>query len=94
MFGRHPEGYEAIVEAADAARADGEIGMLQHWRIKQQCKNEECCRQVREAIAEEAGRSGKALPKSGNGSVDWNAILDFIKQLIPLILQLVSLFKP
>ena len=89
---RLPEGYEEIMEAVESARKDGEIGVLEYWRIKQRCKNEDCCREVREAILHEAKSARIPMASKDNGAPDWSSILEFIKQLIPLILQIVKLF--
>lgn len=89
---------ESLINAARQAREDGAIGPLQFLHIRAACMNSHFVSDAEKLVKEEAAAKGQAIPKStdasGKESIDWAAILEFIKGLIPLIMQLISLFKP
>lgn len=49
-------------------------------------------KQVEQFILEEAAIRGVDMPKEGAEAINWDALLKFIQGLLPLILQIISLF--
>jgi len=84
---------QTMLEAARKARSSGELERGEYvriWLASLNPKNVEKCQQF---VEDEAAAAGVSLPKSnGADAPDWTSILEFIKTLLPLILQLISLF--
>jgi hypothetical protein len=77
-----------------------EFGLFsrQYARTFLATRREECCLAIAELLQEQAGLRGFEIPSSGPGEIDWASFFEnflaFIKELLPLILQLVDLFSP
>ena len=87
---------KTLMQAASNALRDGDISGLDYVRLWRHSGNANFRELVSEFVIHEAAMQGMKLPLSadGSGAIDWTALLEFIKGLLPLILELISLFKP
>ena len=75
-----------FLKAVDEARAEGDIGPLQAMKARRIANNPNRLAKVEAACSEEATAAGFA--SSGPAGFDWNALLAFLKELLPIILAL------
>ena len=83
--------------AADACQA-GEISRWELARVRLAIAfRPRALAEVQGCVIDEACRAGKMAPQSAEAAeadgFDWAALLEFIKQLLPLILQIISIFS-
>lgn len=91
---------ERIADAIlDAAQDDTDLGWFAKWRIRRVMEsNRPRLRVARERIIDHAASQMLAAevievtPEGAMAAVDWTAVLDFIKELLPVILQIIALF--
>jgi len=89
-----PDGFTAAVRnAVDNARRNREIGLFQYWRLSRALNNPRQVQRIYAGVIDEAIAGGVIAADASADGFDWNAILAFIERLIPLILQLISLFS-
>lgn len=83
-----------LLKAIDAAQRDGTVGRIKANIMRNRAERPRWLEQVREEVAEECCLAGRmTLDEDGTyGAPDWNALLEFIKGLIPLIAELIKLF--
>jgi hypothetical protein len=95
---------DEIQSAADIAVGKGEISRLDYARVCILCrKTNRPLRAKRRAeqleeIGEELTRVVRKTPEyaatvAGVEAIDWKQVADFIKEMIPVILQLIALFS-
>jgi hypothetical protein len=86
---------KTLSKAADEAYREGQITRWELARIRMAIAfRPEAVAEIQASCCDEAVAAGKMKPADGNASAfDWTALLDFIKQLLPLILQIISIFK-
>jgi hypothetical protein len=85
---RVPAGFaEAVRQAAAGER------FLIRTRIGMATRNPRQLRAIYAGVTEAAIDAGMVDASSDADGFDWNALLAFIERLIPLILQLISLFS-
>jgi len=80
----------ALLAAVEAAYSAGDISLQDARRIRLASAFPRLCRALESAIHETA--TAETAVES-LATIDWAKLLDFIKQLIPLILELIKLFK-
>lgn len=95
----------AVNQAADKAVFEGTITPRERTRIRKALANprkayqlEKRCeleaRQAKKRLSALGGDgAGYAQPNDEGYGFDWQALIDFLKQLIPIIQQLISLFS-
>ena len=83
---------EVLIEAAEQARDEGSITQRELRVIRFATLFPHVLAKVQSAVATTAKEEG-TLAASDMAAIDWSAILAFIKELIPLILQLIKLFQ-
>ena len=89
-----PEGFRATFRAAVAeARSNREIGLIQNWRLNAASNNPRQLQRIYAGVVDEGIRAGTMDPEASTYGFDWESILAFIRELIPLILQLISIFS-
>lgn len=76
-----------LMEAASEARRDGKINLLQYSILSVTSRNPKTLEQIKLFVSEMATEQDGEAPV---GAIDWAAL---IKTLIPLILELIELFK-
>lgn len=81
---------DTVIQAAQSAG----YGRLRILFLKLKLAIPANAKDVEQFLTEEAAVRGIAIPKAadGAGAIDWAALLDFIKQVLPLIMQIISLF--
>ncbi len=80
----------SLMKAAKAAREKGEITAAQYFKIAAMSRIPKVAANLEAAMQEAAIEEGLA---SATGQIDWDAIIEFIEKLIPLIIQLIDLFS-
>ena len=87
-----------LAAAADQAFQAGEISRWELARIRLAITfRPRVLAEVQGCVIDEACRAGKMAPQSAEAAeadgFDWAALLEFIKQLLPLILQIISIIS-
>lgn len=80
---------KALMQAAKAAREKGEITTAQYFKIAAMSRVPKVLANLEASMHEAAIEEGLAT----TAAVDWDAIIEFIEKLIPLIIQLIDLFS-
>jgi len=80
---------KALISAAESSYRDGEISRLDVFKIRVASLNKEVLKKMHATVVEQASFEGKAEP----AKVDWSTLLTFIKELLPIILELIKLFS-
>ena len=89
-----PDGFaDSVVRAATAARKDREIGLFQFWRIQAALRSPRQLARIYAGVIDEAMSAGLCMGDMEADGFDWNSLLAFIEKLLPLILQLISIFS-
>ena len=83
----------AVREAARQARVDRRIGLIQHWRINAATRNPRQLQRIYAGVIDESIAAGVATADQSADGFDWTNLISFIERLLPLILQLISLFS-
>ncbi len=79
-----------LLQAARESRKSGAIDTKQYFTIVAASYNPRAMDRIRSAVQDAAIEEGLVAV---NAEIDWDAILAFIKELIPLIIQLIELFS-
>lgn len=88
--------FDAVfAKAIDQARAEGQLSWGQAFRLKVAARNPSRVAEIKQAIADSAVDEGKYKSAASimAPGFDWNSLLAFIKELLPLILQIISIFS-
>lgn len=80
---------KAFLKAAKEARDKGDITPLQHGRLVVTAMRPRELANIQAWVHENAIQEGMATTQSP----DWDALLEFLEKLIPLIIQLIDLFS-
>jgi hypothetical protein len=80
----------ALLKAADQAAKDKEISRLDVFKLRLATMNRGTLERLHQATAEHVLSEGKFASYS---AIDWNQLLAFIKELLPIILELIKLFS-
>jgi hypothetical protein len=83
---------DGILKAATKARKDREIGLVQHWRIQAAMRRPRTVSKVYAGVIDEGLAAGLLPGDSDADGFDWDSLLAFIEKLLPLILQIISMF--
>jgi hypothetical protein len=85
---------KTLIKAAEEAQASGEITRGELFRLRFASLRPQVAAQMEKCCAEQATSEG-LMPAAGNlNAFDWTQLLAFIKELLPLILQIISIFSP
>lgn len=79
---------KAFLEAVKRSRASGEINMLEATVLRIKSNNSRFLEQVEQHVRETAIAEGVVEGQA----IDWDALIEFIERLIPLIIKLIDLF--
>ena len=79
---------QTFLKALKQAREKGEINAFQHGRLVVASLRPRELANIQAWVHENAIQEGLATTQAP----DWNAIIEFIERLIPLIIQLIDLF--
>jgi hypothetical protein len=89
-----PEPFAAAVRsAAQEARGRREIGLIQHWRINAATRNHRRLAKIYAGVIDESVQAGILDADADVYGIDWENVLAFIRELLPLILQIISIFS-
>lgn len=80
----------AFLKAVEEARNEGDIGPLQAMKARRIAANPNRLAKVEASCCDEALAAGFSA-SGGPGAFDWNALLAFLKELLPIILALFNL---
>jgi hypothetical protein len=83
----------SLVRAAEEAHDSGEITRGELFKIRISSLSRPVLRQMQQAVAEQAVHEGKIVAGSPMSAVNWDNLLQFIKELLPIILEIVKMFS-
>lgn len=85
---------EELYKVLAQAISKSELGPFQRAVLRIRCRNATVLFEVQQFILEQAVQESvlTASQASEPTSIDWDKLLEFITKLIPLILQLISMF--
>lgn len=89
-----------LVKAVQSAAKSGKINRRQAFRLRVALFSpafQEACKDVCIAQIAFSGEASDAVPVSADGTIerdgiDWDGLADFLERIVPIILQLISLF--
>lgn len=79
-----------ILKAGEQAVKAGELSRLDLMRLRLATMAPRVLEQIHQAAAEQVLSDGLS---ASYGAIDWTKLLAFVKELIPLILELIKLFS-
>lgn len=83
----------ALLAAAQQAREEGRINGWEMFRIRTASALQPGrLREAQDAVADQACAAGLMSDGDDAEAFDWAALLDFIKELLPVILQIIAMF--
>jgi len=88
VLSRRSDFRTALMAAAKESRQKGEISVAEYFKIAAMSRLPKVLANLEASIHEAAIEEGLATTQAP----DWNAIIEFIQKLIPLIIQLIDLF--
>jgi hypothetical protein len=83
----------SLIRAAEEAHDAGEITRGELFKIRISSISRPALRQMQQAVAEQAVHEGKIVAGSPMSAVNWDNLLQFIKELLPVILEIIKLFS-
>lgn len=81
---------KALISTAEQAVKSGEISRVELFKLRVATMNQKVLKQMHQACAEQVLSDGKAKSFS---AIDWSKLIEIIKELLPVILQIISLFS-
>ena len=93
VTGKRMEFRAALLKAAREQQQAGELTRGDYVRIWFASILPNQLTKMQEFTTEQAKMAGKMPLEASPVGFDWTALLDFIKQLLPLILEIIALFK-
>jgi hypothetical protein len=81
----------SLIKAAEEAHRDGEITRGELFKIRIASLSQPSLRKMQQSIVEQATFEGKIVAGTPVGAIDWNALLQFIKEALPVILEIIKL---
>jgi hypothetical protein len=81
---------KALISTAEQAVKSGEISRVELFKLRVATMNPKVLKQMHQACAEQVLSDGKAKSFS---AIDWSKLIEIIKELLPVILQIISLFS-
>jgi hypothetical protein len=91
---RVPDGFAvAVRQAAAIARERGEIGPVQNWRVNRATRNQRQLAKIYAGTVHEAMQAGLVDDNQDVYGFDWQSLLAFLKDFLPVILQIISIFS-
>ena len=82
----------SLIKAAEEARDAGEITRAELFKIRIASISRPALRQMQQAVVEQATHEGKIVAGTPIGAVNWENLLQFIKELLPIILEIIKMF--
>lgn len=80
----------ALLKAAEEAQKEGTISRAQLLKLRVVTLIPSVSNGLQQAVAEQAVMEGEAVSIQ---AIDWNGLAEFLKTIMPLILQLIDLFS-
>ncbi len=80
---------KVLVSQAEASCKAGEISRQDVFKLRLATVSPKALKQIHQACCEHVIADGKATTAT---AIDWSKLLEVIKELLPIILQLISLF--
>ena len=81
---------KVLISEAEKSCKAGEISRMELFKLRIATLNPKVLKSVHQACCEHAVSEGKATSAA---AIDWMKIVDVIKELLPIILQIISLFS-
>jgi hypothetical protein len=90
-----PQGFgDAVRKAAIIARNQGELGPVQYWRVNRATRNHRQLARIYAGTVHEAMAAGVLTDGDDVYGFDWQSLLAFLKDFLPVILQIdLSIFS-
>jgi hypothetical protein len=82
----------SLIKAAEEAQSNGEISRAELFKIRIASISRPALRQMQQAVVEQATHEGKIIAGTPIGAVNWDGLLQFIKELLPIILDIIKMF--
>jgi hypothetical protein len=82
-----------LIKAAEEAQSNGEITRGELFKIRIASISRPALRQMQQAVVEQATHEGKIVAGTPIGAVNWDNLLQFIKELLPIILEIIKMFS-
>lgn len=83
-----------LIKAAEEAHDTGEITRGDLFRLRFASLRPQVAAQLERCCAEQAELEGIMPAGSSFNAFDWTTLLAFIRELLPLILELIKIFSP
>jgi len=80
---------KSLIAAAEQSFKDDEISRMDLIKIRFSSRSNRVLHEMHQACAEQALSEGIC---GSYGAIDWAKLIDFIKVILPIILQLIALF--
>lgn len=80
---------KVLMQAASEARRSGDISIAEYFKLSLATRVPGVLEKIQAATQEAAAEQGLA---NSVGAVDWEKLLQFIKDFLPILLELISLF--
>lgn len=80
---------KTLMTSAEQAYKEGEMTRVEVFKLRVATMNPKVLRAMHQATAEHVLSEGKAKSFS---AIDWTKLVEIIKELLPVILQIISLF--
>ena len=80
----------AVIKSGEQAVRSGELSRMDLMRLRLATMSPKVLEKMHQAAAEQVLSDGMA---ASYGAIDWNQLLAFIKELLPIILELIKLFS-
>jgi len=84
-----PEGFAATVRKAVA---ESGLRLVPRWRVNVATRNPRQLAKIYAGTLDEAIAAGICQASDTTDGFDWNSLLAFIKELLPVILKIIALF--
>jgi len=81
---------DSLLKAAGQSVKDGEISRMDLMRLRIASMSPKVLERMHQAASEQLLSEGMA---ASFGAIDWSQLLAFIKEIIPIILELIKLFS-
>ncbi len=85
-----PDGFAKTVREAVAS---SDLRMFARWRINAATRNPKQLAKIYAGVLDDAMEAGLCSGEDTEDGFDWNSLLAFIQQLLPVILQIISIFS-
>jgi hypothetical protein len=80
-----------LIKAAEDAQREGEITRAELFKIRVTSLSRPALVKMQQAVVEQATFEGKIVAGTPISAIDWSSLLQFIKEALPIILEIIKL---